>query len=264
MSTHLLRAESATRSNKRTPRLRIRVSAVVCARSPNQAAASQGRECRMSKSILLGCTAAFVVVGGAHAADLPVKAKPVEYVKICSAYGAGFFYVPGTDTCIKIGGWVRAEYPTIPAPATSRSIPAPPVVTPASIPTSTTCGLAGPRRSTGAPDRVRNAARVQPRRLPDIDWRNGTRQDLHRARIHPVRGLHLGQVAVLLRLLWRQVLLRLYLPGQLVHDQLERQRCSPPTRQRSATGSRRRSRWKTTSCAAAPSGTPPTTPPTRS
>ena len=35
--------------------------------------------------------------------------KP-EYVKICSAYGAGFFYVPGTDTCIKIGGWVRAEY----------------------------------------------------------------------------------------------------------------------------------------------------------
>ena len=64
----------------------------------------------MSKNILLGCTAAFVVVGGAHAADLPVKAKPVEYVKICSAYGAGFFYVPGTDTCIKIGGWVRAEY----------------------------------------------------------------------------------------------------------------------------------------------------------
>ena len=64
----------------------------------------------MSKSILLGCAAAFVTVGGAHAADLPVKAKPVEYVKICSVYGAGFFYIPGTDTCIKIGGWVRAEY----------------------------------------------------------------------------------------------------------------------------------------------------------
>jgi hypothetical protein len=30
-------------------------------------------------------------------------------VKICSIYGAGFFYIPGTDTCIKIGGWVRAE-----------------------------------------------------------------------------------------------------------------------------------------------------------
>ena len=64
----------------------------------------------MSKNILLGCAAVFVVVGGAQAADLPVKAKPVEYVKICSIYGAGFFYIPGTDTCIKIGGWVRAEY----------------------------------------------------------------------------------------------------------------------------------------------------------
>jgi hypothetical protein len=37
-------------------------------------------------------------------------AQPIEYVKICSIYGAGFFYIPGTDTCIKIGGWVRAEY----------------------------------------------------------------------------------------------------------------------------------------------------------
>ena len=36
--------------------------------------------------------------------------KPIEYVKICSIYGAGFFDIPGTDTCIKIGGWVRAEY----------------------------------------------------------------------------------------------------------------------------------------------------------
>ena len=43
-------------------------------------------------------------------AYLPVKAKPVEYVKICSLYGVGFYYIPGTDMCIKIGGWVRAEY----------------------------------------------------------------------------------------------------------------------------------------------------------
>jgi hypothetical protein len=46
---------------------------------------------------------------GAQAADLPVKAKPVEYVKICSLYGAGFYYIPGTDTCIRIGGHIRAE-----------------------------------------------------------------------------------------------------------------------------------------------------------
>jgi len=28
-------------------------------------------------------------------------------VKICSLYGAGFYYIPGTDTCLKIGGWTR-------------------------------------------------------------------------------------------------------------------------------------------------------------
>jgi hypothetical protein len=31
-------------------------------------------------------------------------------VKICSLYGAGFYYIPGTDMCLKIGGWMRAEY----------------------------------------------------------------------------------------------------------------------------------------------------------
>jgi hypothetical protein len=41
--------------------------------------------------------------------DYPVKAKPVEYVKVCSLYGAGFYYIPGTDTCIKLGGYVRME-----------------------------------------------------------------------------------------------------------------------------------------------------------
>jgi hypothetical protein len=41
---------------------------------------------------------------------MPAKAKPVEYVKVCSLYGAGFFYIPGTDTCIRIGGHIRAEY----------------------------------------------------------------------------------------------------------------------------------------------------------
>src|SRR5438105_2981324 len=64
---------------------------------------------KMVKSLLLGSAAGLVAVAGAQAADLPVKAKPVEYVKICSIYGAGFFYIPGTDTCIKIGGWVRFE-----------------------------------------------------------------------------------------------------------------------------------------------------------
>jgi len=35
--------------------------------------------------------------------------KAVEYVRICSLYGAGFFYIPGTDTCIKLGGYLRVD-----------------------------------------------------------------------------------------------------------------------------------------------------------
>ena len=47
----------------------------------------------------------------AHAADLPFnKAAPVEYVRICDAYGTGFFYIPGTDTCLRMSGSVRGEY----------------------------------------------------------------------------------------------------------------------------------------------------------
>src|SRR5439155_3604922 len=65
---------------------------------------------KMVKSLLLGSAAGVVAVAGAQAADLPVKAKPVEYVKICSLYGDGFFYLPGTETCIRLGGSVQADY----------------------------------------------------------------------------------------------------------------------------------------------------------
>ena len=61
------------------------------------------------KSLILGSAAGLLVVGGAQAADLPVKAKAVEYVRVCSLYGAGFYYMPGTDTCIKLGGYLRAD-----------------------------------------------------------------------------------------------------------------------------------------------------------
>jgi hypothetical protein len=64
---------------------------------------------KMVKSLLLGSAAGLLAMGGAQAADLPVKAKAVEYVRICSLYGAGFFYIPGTDTCIKLGGYLRAD-----------------------------------------------------------------------------------------------------------------------------------------------------------
>jgi len=61
------------------------------------------------KSLILGSAAAVVAMSGAQAADLPIKAKAVEYVRVCSLYGAGFYYIPGTDTCIKLGGYLRAD-----------------------------------------------------------------------------------------------------------------------------------------------------------
>jgi hypothetical protein len=66
---------------------------------------------KLVKSLLLGSAAGLCAVAGAQAADLPVrKAAPaVEYVRVCSAYGAGFFFIPGTETCLRIAGRVRAE-----------------------------------------------------------------------------------------------------------------------------------------------------------
>src|SRR5712671_5278718 len=61
------------------------------------------------KSLVLGSAAGLLAMSGAQAADLPVKAKAVEYVRICSLYGAGFFYIPGTDTCLKLGGYLRVD-----------------------------------------------------------------------------------------------------------------------------------------------------------
>jgi hypothetical protein len=64
---------------------------------------------KMNKGLVLGSVAALLTVGGAQAADLPLKAKAVQYVRICSLYGAGFYYIPGTDTCIKLGGYLRVD-----------------------------------------------------------------------------------------------------------------------------------------------------------
>ena len=64
----------------------------------------------MLNKTLLGSAAVIMAVAGAQAADLPSKkAAPATYVKICDAYGAGFFFIPGTETCVKLGGYTRAE-----------------------------------------------------------------------------------------------------------------------------------------------------------
>lgn len=66
---------------------------------------------KLVKSLLLGTAAGFAAMSGAQAADLPSKkSAPVEYVRVCSAYGAGFFFIPGTETCLRVGGRIRAEY----------------------------------------------------------------------------------------------------------------------------------------------------------
>jgi hypothetical protein len=65
---------------------------------------------KMVKSLLLGSAAGILAAAGAQAADLPVKAKPVEYVKVCSLYGAGYWYLPGTDTCFKLGARMTAGF----------------------------------------------------------------------------------------------------------------------------------------------------------
>src|SRR3712207_4034370 len=67
---------------------------------------------KLVKSLLLGSAAGLTAVAGAQAPDLPVKkaAPAVEYVRVCTAYGVGFFYIPGTDTCLRVSGRTRAEY----------------------------------------------------------------------------------------------------------------------------------------------------------
>ena len=62
------------------------------------------------KSLLLGSAAALVAMSGARAADAVIaEPEPVEYVRVCDAYGAGFFYLPGTETCLQLSGFVRYD-----------------------------------------------------------------------------------------------------------------------------------------------------------
>jgi hypothetical protein len=64
---------------------------------------------RVRSGLLLGAATVALGMGSASGADLPM-AEPVEYVRVCDTYGTGFFYIPGTDTCLRLGGVLRAEY----------------------------------------------------------------------------------------------------------------------------------------------------------
>ena len=66
----------------------------------------------MKISSLLLSSAAILVVGSAFAADLPAKkAAPAAAAAAtgCPAFGAGFISIPGTDSCIKVYGYIRAD-----------------------------------------------------------------------------------------------------------------------------------------------------------
>ena len=60
----------------------------------------------MSKNyprLALSAIASIIFIAiGTHA-----RAQPIEYVRVCDAYGAGFYYIPGSDTCLKLGGYAR-------------------------------------------------------------------------------------------------------------------------------------------------------------
>jgi len=67
------------------------------------------------KSLILGSATVALAATGAQAADAIVIAEPepVEYVRVCDVYGAGYFYIPGTETCLRISGWVRHQLDTV-------------------------------------------------------------------------------------------------------------------------------------------------------
>ncbi len=66
----------------------------------------------LMKSLLLGSAATLVVVAGAQAADLPTRkgAPAAEYVKVCHIDGMAGFVIPGSDTCLKITGYLTAQF----------------------------------------------------------------------------------------------------------------------------------------------------------
>ncbi|WP_111562177.1 porin [Rhizobium sp.] len=64
------------------------------------------------RMVMLTSAAALAAAASpVFAADAIVAAEPeaVEYVRVCDAYGTGYFYIPGTETCLKVSGYLRFE-----------------------------------------------------------------------------------------------------------------------------------------------------------
>ena len=122
---------------------------------------------KLAKSLFLGSVAGLAAVWGHR---LPTcrspKAAAVEYVRVCSTYGAGFFYIPGTETCLRIGGRVRAEYsylePLTRADNRSASaLVAASSSTPAPLPPMACCAPSSVSRSPATPASITSNAAGQ-------------------------------------------------------------------------------------------------------
>ncbi len=68
------------------------------------------------KSLLWGTAAAITGFSTAEASDfILIEPEPNETVRVCDVYGSGFFFIPGTETCLKFSGFVRSSYERVTA-----------------------------------------------------------------------------------------------------------------------------------------------------
>jgi Porin subfamily len=70
--------------------------------------------------VIVGAVVAQVIVTGAHTQTLTNPSPPprapattarpeTQSAKPCPVFGPGFVQLPGSDTCVKVGGGVRVE-----------------------------------------------------------------------------------------------------------------------------------------------------------
>lgn len=64
---------------------------------------------RMRRMPLVLAAAIAAADAGADEAIVAAEPQPTAYVRVCDAFGMGHLYIPGTETCLKIGGYLRVE-----------------------------------------------------------------------------------------------------------------------------------------------------------
>lgn len=63
----------------------------------------------MRLTILLMTSAAALVPSSLAANELALAVAPIDYVGICDVHGSGYLYIPGTQTCLSIGGYMQFD-----------------------------------------------------------------------------------------------------------------------------------------------------------